>query len=181
MNYTEALNAIKNASLFDLYRLQSAISNELENPARIRSLRETFKVGDIISYFDSSKNALVEAVVLEKKQKNVLVQHVIDKSRWSIPYYFLNLDQVETDLNLGSKEKLTKNHLKVGDLVGFNHDGTPIAGIIIRLNQRTVSLLTLDNRRWRVGYNCLYKVIDAELASKFDIGWKRDPVFLDIF
>jgi len=169
MNYTEVLNSIKNASLFDLYRLYSAISNELENSVRIKKLREKFKDGDIISYFDYSKNALIDAVVIQKKTKNVLVQNLHDKARWSIPYYWLNLDQSNVDLQLNPKEKLTKNHLKVGDCVGFNHDGAQIVGVVIRMNHKTASLLTMDDRRWRVSYGCLFKIIDGETANGFDM------------
>ncbi|HSW71054.1 MAG TPA: hypothetical protein VLH77_03640 [Gammaproteobacteria bacterium] len=180
MNYTEVLNVIKNASLFDLYRLECAISNELESPERIKKLREKFRVGDVVSYFDKNKNALIKAVVLEKNQKKVLVQHVIDKEKWNIPYYFLNIDYANTDMHPGHREKLTRNHVKVGEFVGFNHDGIDITGMIVRLNQKTASVATLDRGRWRVSYGCLYKVIDAELAAKFDIGWKKAPPLLDI-
>lgn len=108
------------------------------------------------------------------------MQHVIDREKWNIPYYFLNIDNADTDMHPGHREKLTRNHLKVGELVGFNHDGTYITGMVVRLNQKTAGVATLDRGQWRVGYGCLYKVIDAELAAKFDIGWKRDPLLLDI-
>src|SRR3990167_785708 len=156
MNYSEVLNSIRNASLFDLYRLKIAIANELENPARIKKLREKFKEGDVVSYFDSSGNNQIQAIVIQKNIKNVLVQNLHDKTRWSIPYYFLNIDQVDVDLHPDPKGKLTKNHLKIGDFVGFNHDGHQIAGIVIRLNHKTASIFTVDRRRWRVSYGCLY-------------------------
>lgn len=166
MDYSEIINSIKNASLFDLYRLQAAISNQLEDPLKISKLREKFREGDVVSYFERTSNSLIQAVVLKKAPRNVHVRNVLDHKTWKIPYYFLNLDQVEVDLNLEPKEKLTKNHLKVGDFVGFDHDGEPIAGVVLRLNQKTVSLQATDNRRWRVGYGLLYRVIDTSLANQ---------------
>ncbi|MBS0358309.1 MAG: hypothetical protein JSS53_03435 [Proteobacteria bacterium] len=167
MNYTEVLKAVKNASLFDLYRLKVAISNEIENPARISELRHFLKEGSRISYFDRVSNSLIDAVVIQKKSKSVLVENITDHSRWSIPYYVINLDQVDVNLHANKKDKLSKNHFKIGECVGFNYEGEQKVGIIIRLNQKTATLTTQDNRRWRVSYSYLFKVIDTEILEKF--------------
>jgi hypothetical protein len=91
MNYTEVIDTMKNASLFDLYRLKVAICNELENPDRIAQLRKSFKEGDVISYFSQNNNRLEQAKVIQKNQKYVIVEKVSDGKRWNIPYYSLNL------------------------------------------------------------------------------------------
>ena len=39
MNYTDIMNTLKTASLFDLFRLGIAISHEVENPDRIKAVR----------------------------------------------------------------------------------------------------------------------------------------------
>jgi hypothetical protein len=165
MNYTDVLNALKNASLFDLYRLSVAIDHEMENPERIHQVRQSFKEDDSISYFDRNTNSLIEAIVLQKNPKNVLVKNVKDQKIWSIQYCMLNIARTNVDIH---SDKLSKNNLKIGDCVGFNHDGREIAGIVIRLNHKTVSLITKDRRRWRVSYKLLYKVIDADIVNMFD-------------
>jgi hypothetical protein len=111
------------------------------------------------------------------------VQHVHDNARWKIPYHFLNIEQKDIDITCQPKEKLTKNHLKIGDFVGFNHDGQPVSGMVIRLNYKTASILAVDSRRWRVSYGCLYKVIDADLADKFNphMLHLKNSEMLDIF
>lgn len=63
-----------NASPYDLYRIKVAIENEMEKPAHIMAMRESFAIGDKVSYFDCDKNALINAIVLEKKPKKVLLQ-----------------------------------------------------------------------------------------------------------
>jgi hypothetical protein len=50
--------------------------------------------------------------------------------------------------------------------VGFNKDGEQIAGVVTRLNYKTVSIITGDGHRWRASYGCLYKIIDADLAKR---------------
>ena len=59
VDYTQVLESIKSASLFDLYRLNVAIRHEMENPLRILALRNSFAVGQSISYFNAKMNTLV--------------------------------------------------------------------------------------------------------------------------
>jgi hypothetical protein len=161
MNYTETLNAIKNASLFDLYRLSVAIHNEMESPARIKEVKRAFKEGDIIFYFSAINNKLIQAKVIQKNLKYVLVENIEDHKRWQVEYCSLNLAQVDTSINMKPQERLSKNTLKVGDIVGFNSDGVIVTGAIVRMNSKTVTLVTRDNKQWRVSYDLLFRVIDA--------------------
>ncbi len=160
MDYTQVIELFKKANLYDLYRVRTAIQNEMEDPERIKLLRQCFAVGDQISYFDSQTNSLSNAIVLEKNQKNVLVQNLKDHRKWNIPYYMLNLSGKESDIKPQTHQKLTKNHLKVGEGVGFDHDGKSYHGIINRLNYKTVSLTTVEGRCYRVCYGMLYKIFD---------------------
>src|SRR3990167_3707999 len=166
MNYTDVMSTLKTASLFDLFRLGIAISHEVENPDRIKAVRQAFKVGDTISFFDETENTLRTAVVMEK---NIKYESMVDKAEkriWKEPYCFLNLGNVSTDIHCDRQEKLTKNHLKIGDCVGFNKDGEQISGVVTRLNYKTVSIVTGNGHRWRASYGCLYKIIDADLAKR---------------
>ena len=166
MNYTEIINALQAASLFDLFRLSVAIRHEMENPARIKEIRNAFKEGDTISYFDGATNTLRSGVVLQKNIKYVSIVDTEDKRHWKITYPLINLGNVKTNIHASPSEKLSKNNLKVGDCVGFNHDGKQITGIVTRLNYKTISLITADQCRWRASYSCLYKIIDADLAKR---------------
>ena len=168
MGYVEIIDAIKQTSLFDLYRLNTAIHYELENPERISQLRNTFKEGDIISYFDASNNRLEQARVLQKNPKYVLVENINDHKKWNVKYCSLNLGNIDIDSCNSVGGKLAKNNLRVEEVVGFNKDGTQVIGIIVRLNSKTVTIVTKDNYRWRVSYNYLFKIIDADIVNQFD-------------
>lgn len=161
MNYTEVMSALKSASLFDLFRLGIAIQHEMESPERIHAARKAFKVGDTVSYFDQSSNSLRSAIVIEKNIKYVSILDEEEKRCWKVPYCFLNLGSVNTDIQVTRQEKLSRNNLKIGDCVGFNKDGEQVSGVVTRLNHKTISLVTADHRRWRVGYSCLHKIIDV--------------------
>ena len=164
MNYTDMMNNLKTASLFDLFRLRAAISLELENPDRIKSVRLSFKVGDSLSFFDERENRLRSGIVIEKNTKYVSLRENRQNAYhlWKVPYCFLNLSGVDTNIHHQHQDKLSKNNLKIGDQVGFNRDGESIYGIITRLNYKTVSLTTAKGDCWRVGYGHLHKIIDVD-------------------
>lgn len=53
MNYSKILEELNHASLFELYRLEQAISRSLEDPVRIEKIKDSLKVGQNIEYFDA--------------------------------------------------------------------------------------------------------------------------------
>ena len=93
MNYSQILEALNNASLFELYRLQQAIRRSLEDPARIRQIKDSLSVGQDIEYFEAEENRLIEASIVELKRTNALVKNRHDGKLWNIPFYFINLDR----------------------------------------------------------------------------------------
>ena len=165
MDYSKIVEELKQASLFDLYRLNVAIDHQLEDPQRLSEIKQNLRPGQIVSYFDSTENRLIEAKVVKLKRTRLLVENCHDKKLWNIPFYWVNLDQVDTDIALSSKRGIEKSHLKVGDMVGFqDKHNNDVYGKVIRLNQKTASIITNDNAKWRVSYGFLYFVIDGEPA-----------------
>lgn len=121
-----------------------------------------------MEYFDGQTNTYIKAKVLDKKLKNVSVVNCGDGQQWRLPYYLLKIDAREFDFS-AKKSGLDKNAIKVGDWVGFNHDGREIVGQVQRLNQKTVSLLTKDRHRWRVSYRSLYSIIDSRECRSLNL------------
>lgn len=168
MDYTHLLNELNKANAFDLYRLYVAIGRELDNPQRILAIKRKLHIGMEVTYFSDNQNKLVKAKVLEMRQKRVLVLELETNHRISFPYYFINIENVDANIYANTKkESLTANTLKVGDCVGFTaRDGRTIIGIILRLNQKTVTLKSNTGSEWRVGYSLLYRILDAEIAKE---------------
>lgn len=162
MNFTEVMQLLKNASPYDLFRIKVAINNEIEKPEHIKSIRQRFAIGDQIAYFDEQCNSVVSAIVMDKMVKNVRVRNLIDHKIWILPYYMMNIEKKDSDIHINHKEKPTKNNFSIGDYVGFHHDGQQSVGTIMKLNHKTASLITSDNKRWRVGYSILFKILDGE-------------------
>ena len=85
MNYSQILEALNRASLFELYRLQQAIRRSLEDPARTRQIKNSLRVGQDIEYFEADENRLIEATIVELKRTKVLVKNRHDGELWNIP------------------------------------------------------------------------------------------------
>jgi hypothetical protein len=163
MDYSKIIEELKQASLFDLYRLNVAINQLLEDPRRLSEIKKCLRSGQNISYFDETENRLIEAKVIKLMRTRLLVENIDDRQRWEIPLYYVNLDEVNTDIIGSSKKGLDKSQLKVGDLVSFqDKQNNDVHGKIIRLNQKTATIKTNTDTEWRVGYEWLYVVINVE-------------------
>ena len=168
MDYSSIIESLRHASLFDLYRLNVAINQQLENPQRVDEIKRRLNPGQIIRYFDSVENRLVEARVVHLKRTQLLVENIHDQKRWLIPVYWVNLDQKNTDITVSAKKGLDKSQLKVGEIVGFlDRQNNDVHGEIVRLNQKTATIRTNVNTEWRVGYQWLYLIIDGEPRSPY--------------
>lgn len=164
MDYATVIEQLRAASLFDLYRLRAALTLQLEDPARIAQ-RARLRPGLNVSYFDEVQNRLVEASIIELRRTRLLVENRQDHKRWLIPFGAVNLDEVETDLRVVATEQsgLDRSRLAVGDAVGFrDRQNQDRYGRVLALNQKTATILTSDQLRWRVAYQFLFPIIDSD-------------------
>jgi hypothetical protein len=78
------------------------------------------------------------------------------------------MDRVNTDIISSPEKGLDKTQLKIGDMVGFqDKDHDDLHGEIIRLNQKTATIMTGTKGRWRVAYEYLYLIYDIEQAGQY--------------
>lgn len=167
MDYSKIIEELNKASSFDLYRLKVAIDQQLENPRRLSEIKKFLKPRQQISYFERTENRLIEARVIKIMRTRLLVQNLDNQERWEIPLYYVNLEKVNTDIIGPTKMGLDKSQLKVGDMVGFlDRQNNDVNGKIIRLNQKTATIITTENTKWRVAYEFLYLIYDLEQGSR---------------
>ena len=167
MDYTAILQELNKASLFDLHRLQCAIYQELINPQRIDQIKAQLKVGQTISYFDPQFNSLVDAVILKIQITRCLVRNIKDNKTWNLPFYYLNLDDVDADIKPAKNAVgIPKNTLKVGERVGFkDKQNNDLFGEVIRLNPKRATIKINEHSRWLVHYQHLFRVIEGEIGD----------------
>ena len=166
MDYSEIVKQLEEATGFDLFRLKVAIERMLDDPVKILALKRQLRKGQEIEYFEPDENRIIKAVVTGIKRTRVDVKSLDDGSLWSIPYYYINIHGVDTDISGVKKERgLDRNEVKVGDRVGFiNKEGNELYGKIIRLNRKSVTLDCVDSV-WRVAYGCLFKILDQDHST----------------
>jgi hypothetical protein len=169
MNYTAILEALNQASLFELYRLNAAIRNQLDDPKRIAAVKRALRVGQTLSWFDDQQNRLVDARLLEMKRSRALVENLGDGKRWTIPFYLINLDGHDVEIAAKQHRKLDRNSLQVGDRVAFkDRRGQELFGQVLKLNPKSAAV-QVGTVRWRVGYGLLSPVIDGDVSADADL------------
>ncbi|WP_295385676.1 hypothetical protein [uncultured Thiodictyon sp.] len=165
MNYTAILEALGQASLFQLYRLNAAITNQLDDPARVAAVKGALRVGQTLHWFDSTANRLVEAQLLSVNRTRARVQNVADGKIWNLPFYFIDLDGQDVAIAAQKRQALDRNSLRVGDRVGFkDRSGHERFGQVVKLNTKSASV-QVDGLRWRVAYGLLLSVFDGALGE----------------
>lgn len=165
MNYTAILEALGQASLFQLFRLNAAISNQLDDPARIAAVKRVLRVGQTVRWFDSAENRLVEAILLRINRTRAEVKNVGDGKPWTIPFYLIELEGQDVAIAPQQRRALDRNSLRVGDRVGFkDRQGQERFGQVVKLNPKSASV-QVGAMRWRVGYGLLVSVIDGALGD----------------
>ena len=164
MDYSQIIDALNHASGFDLYRLRTAIDNMIDDPKRLIEMRAKLRLGQTVQWFDSGNNRLYEGTLIKMKQTRAVISSHHDKRRWDIPLCAINIHAVDIAIEQRHKTGLVRNEIQIGDRVGFvDNDGIECSGEVIRLNQKTVTMVNhADQRSWRVSYALLHKVIEMD-------------------
>jgi len=168
MNIQEVFQALQTSSDFELFRLRVAIDKLLEDPERIKALRKKLVVGMHLEYFNEAENRAITCEVIEIKRTRATVLDSSTKQYWTLPFYFLNLDHVATDLVVNNKKGMSKAELSIGSEVGFisSKDNQEYIGRVGKLNPKRAVILINSARgeqHWTVPYSMLFPVIQSTL------------------
>ena len=162
MNYTNILEELNNASLFDMFRLTHALNNEIKDSNKIKLIKNNLRVGQIVSHFNNDCNTLEDVEIIKLNKTRCTVRKLNDESLWDVVYASINMDNADININTNQKYGLTKNQISIDEILIFlDNDNNPKYGKVIRLNQKSVTLLVNDEK-WRVGYGLLSKHKDID-------------------
>ena len=162
MNYTALLEALQQASGFELFRLRAAIDRALSAPERIDAIRRCIKRGQRIEYFDARDNRMYRGQVFEMRNTTLVIMDFDRPAKLLIDYAAINLDGEDAAIRNPSAKGIDRQEVAVGDVVGFqDRDGNQRHGKVVRLNSKTVTL-DCNGHQWRVSYALLHRMIDAE-------------------
>lgn len=164
------------ATDFELFRLRSAIQKVLEDPERTKKLKSKIRIGMNVDYFCTERNHLVACVIQKVGRSRVDIQEIITQKRWSIPFYVLNLEHIETEIVSQRVKGMSKAELSVGQTVGFLNpkDHRDYIGQIAKLNPKRVIVIA-DNMEWHVPYSILFPVITSEAEESYQVLLPKTP------
>ena len=163
MDYSKILKDLDEATSFDLYRLVSALEDEMDSAQRIKKVRSGLRIGQTITWFDRDTHQLVESKILKLNKTRCLVRNSGDGVKWNITYASINTDDVSVEINMNQKYGVKKSELRVGDSVTYvSRDNLQVFGTVVKLNPKTAGIKTVDGVNWRVSYGFLKKIVDIE-------------------
>ena len=163
MDYTQILKDLDGATTFDLYRLVSAMQEEMESTSRIIKVRSGLRIGQTITWFDSATHKLVKAKILKLNKLRCLVQNLEDDQRWNIVYASINTEDEHVDINMNQEYGVKKSELRVGDTVTYvSRDNIQVFGTVVKLNPKTAGIKTVEGNEWRVPYSLLQKIVEMD-------------------
>jgi hypothetical protein len=162
-NINAIFEQLQQLSLFELSRLDSAISKLLDDPEKNEAIKRHLRVGMNITYFAHDKNDLVEAVVIAVRRTTASVLNIKDNHRWSIKFHLINLEGIDVSIRTGkSSGNLDRYSLRVGDQVGWHsRSGDDLHGVVEKLNPKKALVRLGDGARWTVCYSLLFPVMDG--------------------
>lgn len=162
MNFSNVIQTLNQASAFELYRMRAAIDRVLDAPHWLQAVQARLKVGQMVQYFDSQANALKRGQVLEMRRKQAVLLDLDDARQWIISYAAINLDGADVQIREHKPQGLGRNEVAIGEVLGFmDRDQQQCTGRVIRLNDKTVTL-QCNKGQWRVAYQFLHRVLDAD-------------------
>jgi hypothetical protein len=169
MNLTAVLDALNHASAFELYRLRHAIQRKLDDPKWIEAIRWRLRIGQEIEYFSWNDNAVRRARIVEFRRKQADVLDLADGRRWLIDFCTINVDGLDVQVREQVAKGLGRNEVAVGQTLGFvDREGNERSGVVLRLNDKTVSL-QVGQHKWRVAYQLLHHIVDSVTGTVADL------------
>lgn len=169
MNFSAILDALNQASAFELYRLSLAIRTKLDDPRWRLAVQQRVLIGQEVQWFNSRENRLRRGKLLEKRQRTVLLLDTEDGRRWELDYFCINLEGVDVQVREQRPRGLGRNEVAIGQTLGYiDRNGNERSGAVLRRNQKTVTMQVGD-KQWLVSYEFLHHVLDGEARSARDL------------
>lgn len=163
MNIQHVFEQLESASDFELYRLKIAIQKVLDDPERVQQLKQRIHVGMKVMYFCPDRNTSVSCSVKQVNRSRAVVKECLSQQEWTVPFYFLNLENVETELMSTRTTGMSKAEISIGDTVGFFHQkkNQELMGRVVKLNPKR-AVVNVEGFQWGVPYTMLFPILAGE-------------------
>ena len=166
------IEALESASSLQLYQLKALIEGMLADPRRGVKARASLHLGQPVQFVDFRDGQMRCGKIIAMRDTQATVLEEGTKRTWKIPCVAMQGhteadrrgEQAQYEPPPEPATAATKaRQFQRGDTVTFDdRDGRNITGMIVRVNQRTVTIGTgtADGGTWRVPFHMLRHVLD---------------------
>jgi len=165
------IEALQGASSLQLYQLKALIEGMLADPRRGIAARANLHLGQPVQFVDFRDGQMRRGKIIAMRDTQATVLEEGTKRTWKIPclamqgYHGAERRDEQAVYEPPPEPASATTHAREfqrGDTVTFNdRDGRNITGVIVRINQHTVTLGTGDGGTWRVPFHALRHVLDV--------------------
>ncbi len=167
MNFAAPYDNLEKTSLFDLWRLNIAITKAMEDPRKINAIRSRLRVGQAVCYFDAVQNREFFGRLIEIKRTRAVIRHDDDQTIWNIPFHMMKLDATDDGFHFTrTPQKMDRDSISVGDSIGYvSRAHRQMYGVVVKRNRKTATVRLSNGEQWKVSYSLLFPVIDAAVIG----------------
>ena len=165
------IEALEDASSFQLYQLKALIEGMLADPRRGIAARANLHLGQPVQFVDFRDGEMRRGKIIAMRDTQATVLEEGTRRTWKIPCLAMqgyhgaaNRDKQAAYEPPPEPANLTTpaREFQRGDTVTFNdREGRNVTGVIVRMNQRTATLGTGDGTTWRVPFHVLRHVLEV--------------------
>ena len=165
------IEALEDASSFQLYQLKALIEGMLADPRRGIAARANLHLGQPVQFVDFRDGQMRRGKIIAMRDTQATVLEEGTKRNWKIPclamqgYHGTERRDEQAAYEPPPEPVRTTTHTRDfqrGDTATFDdREGRNITGVIVRINQRTATLATSDGATWRVPFHVLRHVLEV--------------------
>jgi hypothetical protein len=163
------IEALDGASSLQLYQLKALIEGMLTDQRRMMASRANLHLGQTVRFVDFRTGQLRRGKVIAKHDTQATMREEGVSRTWKIPY--VAIEPLEASPGDTAKpydpppEPATPTHpsgFNQGDRVSFkDRAGNTQFGVIAKINRRTATIETSDQKTWRVDFELLRHVVEV--------------------
>ena len=162
------IDTLNQASSLELFQLNTLIERMLADPRRIIAVRTNMHMGQTVRFLDWRDGQMRNGRVVAMGDAKVTLHEEGTRVEWKLPYTAVEPPQTTGGAAEnpppsppGAQLKPGRGDFRCGEKVSFEDKYLKTqVGIVVRINQRTVTVDTGDGHSWRVGFPLLRHVLD---------------------
>lgn len=150
---------IQDLSTIEIAQLKNMIDREVMSLNRANEIRMQLNKGSDVEFFCPTSNKFITGKIFDIKQKYAVV--FSDNNFYEIPLFSIKTGPCITS----EYKRLSKHTIKTDQIVGFKDKSNNIvAAKVIRINDKSVTLIDQVGMKWRVSYALLFDITDNDKA-----------------